>query len=140
MPRHTVSDVIRAPRHDGTGLRLPVLPARPCCDGQVLAEASAQPGQWAYLGPTRATSIVACVPAYMDASGASISAGGSAGRGGSLGAAGEAWRKAGRFWEGGVALGLYNGLSERGPICRDEYTYSYRSAHLSVPGGRTAQR
>lgn len=57
-------------------------------EGEVLAEASAQPGQWAYLGPTRATSIVACVPAYMDASGASISAGGSAGRGGSLGAAG----------------------------------------------------
>lgn len=73
----------------------------------MLAEASAQPGQWAYLGPTRATSIVACVPAYMDASGASISAGGSAGRGGSLGAAGEARANlAGRFWASSGMSGL----------------------------------
>ncbi|GLC34133.1 hypothetical protein PLESTB_000841000 [Pleodorina starrii] len=61
-------------------------------EAAVLAEAEAQgaadPGLWAYLGPTRCTSIVACIPAYVDASGMSVSAGSSAGRGGSLGAAG----------------------------------------------------
>jgi hypothetical protein len=55
---------------------------------QVLDEAQQDPRAWAYLGPTRATSIVACIPAYVDASGASVSAGSLAGRGGSLGAAG----------------------------------------------------
>lgn len=43
---------------------------------------------WAHLGPTRATSIVACIPAYMAESGQSVSAGSIAGRAGSFGAAG----------------------------------------------------
>lgn len=59
---------------------------------QMLATAAAEgkvdPAHWPYLGPTRCTSIVACIPAYVDASGASVSAGSTAGRGGSLGAAG----------------------------------------------------
>ncbi|KAG2497394.1 hypothetical protein HYH03_004550 [Edaphochlamys debaryana] len=59
-------------------------------EAQVLDQAASasDPSSWPFLGPTRCTSIVACVPAYMDASGASVSAGSSAGRGGSLGAAG----------------------------------------------------
>ncbi|KAG2437818.1 hypothetical protein HXX76_005438 [Chlamydomonas incerta] len=52
------------------------------------AEGAVDPAHWPYLGPTRCTSIVACIPAYVDASGASVSAGSAAGRGGSLGAAG----------------------------------------------------
>ncbi|GIL94695.1 hypothetical protein Vretimale_918 [Volvox reticuliferus] len=52
------------------------------------AEQAIDPGRWAALGPTRCTSIVACIPAYVDASGASVSSGSSSGRGGSLGAAG----------------------------------------------------
>lgn len=30
---------------------------------------AAEPGSWAEPGPTRATAIVACIPAFMDASG-----------------------------------------------------------------------
>lgn len=43
---------------------------------EVLSQAQQQlaedPSSWAYLGPTRATSIIACIPAYVDASGQSV--------------------------------------------------------------------
>ncbi|CAD7695599.1 unnamed protein product [Ostreobium quekettii] len=42
---------------------------------EVLAEAALNPDEWVHPGPTRATSIVACVPAFMDASGMSTGSG-----------------------------------------------------------------
>ncbi len=44
--------------------------------------------QYTHIGPTRATSIVACIPAFVDDSGMSVSAGGSVNRGAHLGADG----------------------------------------------------
>ena len=40
-------------------------------EAEVLAEADANPGRFAEPGPTRATSIVACFPAFIDPSGES---------------------------------------------------------------------
>jgi len=57
-------------------------------EGSVLEEARGAPsGSYAHLGPTRATSLVACIPAYVDATGTSVSAMGAGGRA-SLGASG----------------------------------------------------
>lgn len=54
-----------------------------------LERAAGEPGLWAAPGPSRATSIVACVPEFMDASGASAAPGGGAiARGAAMGAAG----------------------------------------------------
>ena len=39
-----------------------------------VAAAGADPGAWAPPGPTRATSIVACIPAFTDPSGQSTGA------------------------------------------------------------------
>lgn len=54
----------------------------------LLSDAAAQPSAYAHLGPTRATSIVACIPAFVDSEGMSISGGGGAPRGAQMGAAG----------------------------------------------------
>ena len=57
-------------------------------EGAVLEHArSSPPGFYTHLGPTRATSLVACIPAYVDASGTSVAGVGSGGRA-SLGASG----------------------------------------------------
>uniref|UniRef100_A0A383WE33 Peptidase M16 N-terminal domain-containing protein n=1 Tax=Tetradesmus obliquus TaxID=3088 RepID=A0A383WE33_TETOB len=60
-------------------------------EADMLAEA-AQPGQegkWARPGPTRATSVVACIPAYVSAAGDVVSVGGGMGHGrGGMGASG----------------------------------------------------
>lgn len=45
----------------------------------MLAQAEQEPGLWAEPGPTRTTSIIACLPAFVDQSGASVSAGSGAG-------------------------------------------------------------
>jgi len=58
-------------------------------EGELLEDAAAHPDLYAYLGPTRTTSIVVCLPAYVDASGDSISGGAPSGRNTALlGAAG----------------------------------------------------
>lgn len=38
-------------------------------EGEAAAEAAANPEQWLSFGASHATSVVACIPAYMDASG-----------------------------------------------------------------------
>ncbi|KAG1670958.1 hypothetical protein FOA52_011393 [Chlamydomonas sp. UWO 241] len=57
-------------------------------EGKVLDEAAADPSKWAHLGPTRATSVVACMPAYVDPEGQSVGAGASGPARASLGADG----------------------------------------------------
>ncbi|KAI8464353.1 MAG: LuxS/MPP-like metallohydrolase [Monoraphidium minutum] len=55
----------------------------------VLERAAGEPGLWAEPGPSRATSIVACIPEFMDASGSSAAPGGGAmSRGANMGAGG----------------------------------------------------
>ena len=44
-------------------------------EDKAAAEAAANPEQWMDFGASRATSIVACVPAFMDASGKSAGTG-----------------------------------------------------------------
>jgi hypothetical protein len=51
---------------------------------QLLEEYEADPSSWAWPGPTRATAIVACLPAFMDASGHSTGGGAPMQRGASL--------------------------------------------------------
>ncbi|KAL4457809.1 hypothetical protein ABPG75_012674 [Micractinium tetrahymenae] len=51
---------------------------------QLLEEYEADPSAWAWPGPTRATAIVACLPAFMDASGHSTGGGAPMQRGASL--------------------------------------------------------
>eukprot|EP00955_Chlamydomonas_euryale_P007458 79036-Chlamydomonas_euryale.AAC.1 len=58
-------------------------------EAEVLAEAEADdPERWPHLGATRATSIVACMPAYIGADGMSVGGGGGGPSRASLGAAG----------------------------------------------------
>lgn len=57
-------------------------------EAELLELASTQPaGHYANLGPTRATSLLACIPAYIDATGASVTGSAAGGRA-SLGASG----------------------------------------------------
>ena len=51
---------------------------------QLLEEYEADPSAWAWPGPTRATAIVACLPAFMDASGYSTGGAAPMQRGSSL--------------------------------------------------------
>lgn len=51
---------------------------------QLLEEYEADPSAWAWPGPTRATAIVACLPAFMDASGHSTGGAAPMQRGASL--------------------------------------------------------
>jgi hypothetical protein len=51
---------------------------------QLLEEYEADPSIWAWPGPTRATAIVACLPAFMDASGHSTGGAAPMQRGASL--------------------------------------------------------
>ena len=56
---------------------------------QVLLDQYAEePQHFMHLGPTRATSAVVCIPAYVDATGASVSGGGGGPKRASLGADG----------------------------------------------------
>lgn len=57
-------------------------------EASVLEAAAQEPHKYTHLGPTRATSLVACIPAFVDQEGASISGGGAPARGVNLGAAG----------------------------------------------------
>ncbi len=57
-------------------------------EGAVLQQAEQEPGAWAWPGPTRATSIVACVPSFVDSSGESVAAGKGTARVGSVGTLG----------------------------------------------------
>ncbi|GAX77204.1 hypothetical protein CEUSTIGMA_g4650.t1 [Chlamydomonas eustigma] len=58
-------------------------------EAEVLEAARLAPSDhFAHLGPTRATSLIACIPAYVDASGSSVAGSGGSGRSGSMGAAG----------------------------------------------------
>ena len=81
-----------------------------CFSLQLLEEYEADPSSWAWPGPTRATAIVACLPAFMDASGHSTGGGAPMQRGASLAttqhvdpaAVAGGWRVLGR-WAGWVA-------------------------------------
>ncbi len=58
-------------------------------EGEVLAQAEAHPELYTFMGPTRTTSILACIPAYTSASGGAITVPSSASRAAaSMGAAG----------------------------------------------------
>ena len=43
-------------------------------EGECLAEADASGELWGWMGPTRCTAIIACIPAYTDLSGLSTGA------------------------------------------------------------------
>lgn len=66
-------------------LPLPLpLPPPLTLSAQLLEEYEADPSSWAWPGPTRATAIVACLPAFMDASGHSTGGAAPMQRGASL--------------------------------------------------------
>lgn len=50
-------------------MHLSALSSLPARLVQLLREYESDPSGWAEPGPTRATAVVACIPAFMDASG-----------------------------------------------------------------------
>jgi hypothetical protein len=81
-------------------------------EAAALADADAHPQRYTYLGPTRTTSVLICIPAYVNNEGGAIATGGPAGSArASLGAAGHIDVDQARVMSDGMMLIAHLGCS-----------------------------